>query len=397
MPTYLTIYYEQMDTWMTVLTVADRILFMLFLISVVYLALFSFLSMFSEGKRYKVARRRSRFAVLLPVYTPDDNLRATIASLAAQDYPRESFDIIVLAPETIPKWTSQLDVKTVEVGRERFSKTGAIVQAMSSFDAKAYDIAVVMDPGNIVDSDFLTELNNAFASGCKAVQAHCKAKSALTDTALFEAASQEINNSIFRRGHVRVGLSSALAGSGMAFDFKWLRQHAEKIQGDGLEKQLEIMLHEQGVFIEYMNNVSVYEDKAELPAEFYQERGRWMSERLENIRMAVTRLPKALLSFNMDYCDKLFQWIIPSRTILLGELSIISAALLFVSWPMSLKWFGLLFLLIFSFSMAMPDYMIDARFVKAVKTMPLLFMLTVFNVFRKRVFKARKPEPKATA
>ena len=78
---------------------------------------------------------------------------------------------------------------------------------------------------------------------------------------------------------------------------------------------------------------------------------------------------------------------LPSRTIILGLLSIIAVVLVFVSWPMSLKWWGIWFMLIVAFSMAMPDYLIDARFIKAVKTMPLLFFITLFNSFKNRVTK----------
>lgn len=389
---YLVPYYEEMETWMVVLTVADKILFALFFISVAYLAFFAFLSMFSESKRYTAARRQHRFAIIFPYSKGHSGLETSLASLDALDYPRELYRIIVACPDCCNEGDPpREDITVVRPDAERFSKREAIRAAVGSLEERSYDVVVVLDSGNTVDPGFLNELNDAYASGCMAIQAHRKANTPPSDIALLGAASQEINNGIFRRGHVRLGLSSALAGTGMAFDFDWIKQHIESAKGDDLEKQLEIMLLEQRIFIEYLNRVYVYEDKAVSPVEFYHERKQWMVARMENLRRAITRLPSALFSGNFDYCDKLFQWIIPSRTILLGMLTLITLGMTLAAWPMSLKWWGLLFLLILTFSMAMPDFMIDARFVRAVKTMPLIFMLTLFNVFRRRVLKTDKP------
>lgn len=394
MPTFLLPYYEWMDTWTTALTVADKILFALFFISVAYLAFFSFLAMLADRKRYKTAKRKHSFLIIFPVRN-GSNMSVSLDSLSEQDYPRELFDIVLAGPSVSSgSFADGRYARVVDTGGERFSKCGAILGAVNSPGTGSYDIALVMDAGSIVAKDFLSQLNDAYAAGCKAIQVHRSARTMTTDTALLEAAGQEINNGIFRKGHVRIGLSSALAGSGMAFDFEWLKAHIGQVRGENLEKQLEILLLEKNVFIEYLNDVFVYEDRNQLPGEFYHERVRWRATRFGNIRLACARLPRALIAGNIDFCDKLFQWIIPSRTILLGMTVIITGTLMFVSWPVSLKWWGLLLLLTLSFSMGIPDRMIDARFVKAVKTMPLLFILTVFDGLKKRVAGNRAAETK---
>lgn len=395
MPIALLLYYKGMDAWTIAFTVADKVLFVLFFISVAYLAFFSFFSMLAGRSSYKAAKRKHRFVIIFPVRADSRNVSVSVASLLVQDYPRELFDIVFAGPSvTENSFVDCRYARAVDTGGERFSKSGAMVNALNALGSEAYDMAVVIEEGNVVGKDFLLRLNDAYAAGCKAVQTHRMAKSAVTDTALLEAAGQEINNGIFRKGHVRIGLSSALAGSGMAFDLEWLRAHIGQLHGENLEKQLEILLLEDNVFIEYLNDVFIYEDRNELVSEFYNERRRWKSTRFENIRFAFARLPKALFSGNIDYCDKLFQWLIPSRTILLGMTVVITVMSMFLSWPLSLKWLGLLLLLTLSFSMGIPDSMIDVRFVKAVKTMPLLFFLTLVNGLRKRMAGNRKTEPK---
>jgi len=96
------------------------------------------------------------------------------------------------------------------------------------------------------------------------------------------------------------------------------------------------------------------------------------------------KLPKAFFSGNWDYCDKLLQWMMPPRIILFGFLVIFSIVTTWYDWSLSLKWWGITFILIISFFMAIPDYLVDNRFQKAIISLPLLFILMFLNLFRLR-------------
>lgn len=382
--------FEDMNGWQIAVTLADGFFFFLFCVAVCYLFLFSFSSMFNRRRKYRAAKKMYRYAVLFPFFGEDSMMAETVASFLRQDYPADRYDIVVICgsgQRASAGALAGLPVTVLQFDKPAYKKIEAIRFAMASLPEKAYDAAVVMDAGNTTETSFLRRINDAYASGGTAIQTHRIARHITTDTALFGAVSQEINNAIFRRGHVNLGFSSALTGSGMVFGFNWLQKNIAGAGGINLEKQLETMLLEQSVFIDYLDDVFVYEEKVDKPEEFYRERGMWLAARMDSIRYSIRKLPAALFSGNFDYCDKLFQWLLPSRTIILGVLSIITVALVFLSWPMSLKWWGLWLALVVAFSMAMPDYLIDARFIKAVKTMPLLFLLTLFNIFRKKVSK----------
>lgn len=104
-------------------------------------------------------------------------------------------------------------------------------------------------------------MNDALDSGIQAVQAHRTAKNRDTDTAVLDAASEEVNNSIFRRGHVALGFSSALIGSGMAFDYKWFRENIACCTTSGEDKELEALLLRQGIYIDYLDDVRVLDER----------------------------------------------------------------------------------------------------------------------------------------
>ena len=78
------------------------------------------------------------------------------------------------------------------------------------------------------------------------------AKNLDTPLARLDALSEAVNNHVFRRGHAALGLSAALIGSGMAFDyalFAELMAQAEAV--GGFDKELELTLTRRGIRIAY--------------------------------------------------------------------------------------------------------------------------------------------------
>ncbi|WP_431159455.1 hypothetical protein, partial [Winogradskyella poriferorum] len=70
----------------------------------------------------------------------------------------------------------------------------------------AYEYAIILDADNIRECHFLTKMNMAFQNGFRVVQGHRKAKNLNTPFAILDAASEEVNNHIYRRGHRALGL-----------------------------------------------------------------------------------------------------------------------------------------------------------------------------------------------
>ena len=90
----------------------------------------------------------------------------------------------------------------------------------------------------------------------------------------FDYKREEVNNSIFRRGHVRLGLSSALIGSGMVFNYQWFHDNVKYLSTAGEDKELEVLLLKQRIFIEFLDEVYVYDEKTQEEKGFYTQRRR---------------------------------------------------------------------------------------------------------------------------
>lgn len=365
----------------------DAILFLLFLIAVLYLFIFALFSLKKRKDQYPTAKKKYKFAVLFPAYREDRVILESVQSFLNQDYPREQYDIIVISDQMANTTNQKLrnfSAIVLEIKKPKSTKTNALQLVSRYIDENnlLYDIVVIMDADNLVDPDFLNKINDAFYSGCLAVQTHRVAKNKDTNTAVLDAVSEEINNSIFRKGHTRLGFSSALIGSGMAFEYELFRDNIMKAGDVGVDKQLEKSLLIQNIYIEYLENVYTYDEKIKGSSGFYNQRRRWLSNQFSNLFSGISKLPLALLKGNWDYCDKLFQWMMPPRIILFGFIFLFAFLFTWVNWVMAIKWWGLLLLLCITFSMAVPDYLVDNKFKKAITSLPLLFLLMFFNFFR---------------
>lgn len=369
------------------LQMADAVLFLFFLVAVLYLFIFAFYSVRKPLYNYPSANKKYRFVVLYPAYKEDDVIIDSIQNFQEQDYPKELFDIIVIS-DLMTKETNQslrkMSVKVIELEEIKSTKIKALQKAIEYIDDNSlvYDNIIILDADNIVKPDYINKINDAFYAGCSAIQTHRIAKNRDTNTAVLDAVSEEINNSIFRKGHTRLGFSSALSGSGMAFEYNLFKELIQDIDDTGEDKYMERKLLLQNIYIEYLQDVYTYDEKVRKNKDFYNQRRRWLATQSSNLFMGLSQFPSALFKGYWDYCDKLFQWMMPPRILLLGFITLFASLLSFIEFTLSIKWWGLLLFLGITFSLAVPDYLVDKRFKKAIASLPILFLLMFLNIFR---------------
>ncbi|MFA5848446.1 MAG: glycosyltransferase family 2 protein [Bacteroidales bacterium] len=367
------------------LSKAEWILFIIMAIPVGYYLVFSFFSLWGGGKKYPVAKKKSRVVVLIPAYKEDRVIEGSVRSIMAQEYPENKMDIVVISDkmrDETNEMLATLPVKLLEINPEISSKAVALNMAIDSLKGEKYDLIVILDADNVVDPNFISEINDAFYFGLTAIQAHRTAKNLNNDMAILDAISEEINNSIFRKGHVNMGFSSALIGSGMAFEYKWFKHNVKKLSTSGEDKELEIILFKDRIFVDYLDNLMVYDEKIQEERGFYNQRRRWIAAQFGSLFSALKDLPGAIFSRNIDYVERIFVWMLPPKIIIMGIIAIVSLVTLVLQWRLTFKWWALLVLMLISFAMAIPDFLITKRSLKAINRLPLIFILMFINLFR---------------
>lgn len=292
-------------------------------LSTLYIFLFSFGGLFYKQPPYPQSAQNRKIAVFIPGYKEDDVIVEVANAALRQDYPPNLYDVIIIADsfqsETIFK-LKELPIKVIEVVFQKSTKSKALNKAMKQLD-DPYDIAVILDADNVMAVDFLTKINGSFERNYIAVQGHRTAKNMNTSLAILDAISEEINNHIFRKGHRVLGLSSAIIGSGMAFQYDYFKQLMSTVTAvGGFDKEIELKMLKAGHKIAYLDDAFVYDEKVQKAEVFSNQRRRWLSAQLHYFRLYFWNSFRDLLfKGNFDYFDKAIQFIQPPRILLLGS------------------------------------------------------------------------------
>lgn len=128
----------------------------------------------------------------------------------------------------------------------------------------------------------------------------------------------------------------------------------------------------------------VYDEKIQGEKGFYNQRRRWISAQFGSLFSGLKYLPKAILSFNFGYIERIFVWMLLPKIILLGITGMFASITLIFDRSISMKWLVLLIIVLLTFAMAVPGFLVTKKNLKAIKRLPLLFILMVFNLFRIR-------------
>src|ERR1035437_10023811 len=134
---------------------------------VVYIFVFSVAGLFYRQHTYPQQSRISKFAVLIPGYKEDAVIREVARDALLQDYPREHYDVIVIADsfqQDTLDYLKTLSIKVIEVSFDKSTKSKALNKALEQLSEK-YDIAVILDADNLMARDFLSKVNASFTKG----------------------------------------------------------------------------------------------------------------------------------------------------------------------------------------------------------------------------------------
>lgn len=378
---------------MLLFNIIQIVLLLLLGLATLYILLFSIASLFYKQKQYADDGNIKKIAVLIPGYKEDEVIVEVAKAALLQEYPSAQYDVVIIADsfqdETILALKA-LPIIVIEVSFEKSTKSKALNKAMSTLE-NHYDIAVVLDADNIMADDFLKKINAAIEQGFTAVQGHRTAKNTNNSWAILDAISEEINNNIFRKGHRVLGLSSAIIGSGMAFQYNYFKTlMASATAVGGFDKEIELKMLKEGHTIVYLNDAIVFDEKIQKAEVFGNQRRRWLSAQLHYFKKDILNACKHLvLKGNVDYFDKAIQFIQPPRILLLGAVILCSVSFVLLNYWLdnpkaySKYWVVLLIACVLSFVFSVPKSFYNRKTLKALMSLPkgmLMMLLSLLKI-----------------
>lgn len=201
----------------------DTVLFVLSLSLKIFTLYFAAVAVFAlrRRKRFPRSAPQTRFAVVVAARNEEAVIGNLVCSVLSQEYPEALRDVYVV-PNNCTDFT---EAAAAAAGAEIIhclgpvsSKGDALHQAFAQLLPKGYDAFLVFDADNVLAPDYLSRMNDAFASGAQVCKSRTRAQN---PTASGVAGCYGLYNVIFdliwNRARAACGLSAKLVGTGFGF------------------------------------------------------------------------------------------------------------------------------------------------------------------------------------
>ncbi len=248
------------------LTMLATVLSMYFMAITAYLCVIAVAAYFFK-KRVSREGRPMRLAVVIPAHNEEMHIAETVGSLFASHYPRELYEVFVIADNCDDRTAA----RALQAGSRVFSRVDPSMrgkgQAVDWFlrshgHVLAFADAIVMiDADTWVDKEFLREMAASLRyPGVAAVQGYygvANARAAWRSGLL--SAAFHVFNHLRPAGHRRLGGTAGLRGNGMAFKKEVLAGGwpAHSIVED---YEFSVMLLLRGIVVDYNPDAMVFSD-----------------------------------------------------------------------------------------------------------------------------------------
>ncbi|MFN4083027.1 MAG: glycosyltransferase [Bacteroidia bacterium] len=357
--------------------------------NIAYVSIYIFLSNFYKRTDFSIlkAEKFFKYAVIIPAYKSDEIIEDTLLHALNQTYPKQYFDVIIigdtLKPETEEK-INNMPVIFFPVKFEKSTKAKSLNHALDLLP-EVYDFAVILDVDNIILTDFLEKINLLLQDGRDVVQAHRCAKNLNTSFAVLDAISEEINNTIFRKGHVACGLSSSLVGSGKAIRYNYFKKAMANIHSAVEDKELETALIKDKIFIYYEDHLRVFDEKVSSAKVFTNQRKRWIASQFFDFQQVLfDGLVNFIVYNNFDYFDKSLQRVILPRILILGLSFVFIFTIFIPGFKYGYIFFFMFVLCLANYLIAIPAYFYNTKTLKAAINLPYAFLIMLYALLKSK-------------
>ena len=362
-------------------------LYVYFLLCTIYISFFSIISYFYKPIKIKESNVLRKFAVLVPAYKEDAVINECVDSLINQSYCKWNYDIHVISEGMSLETNNSLRNKNVflyEINFENSSKANSLMYV--SKELKQYDYIVIIDADNMLPYNYLRDINTFVCStNCIALQTHRRYKSICNNISFMDSVIEEMNNTIYRKGHNAIHLSSSIIGSGIVLDYKWFLDNVLNLNSTGEDKEIEEKLLIQNKYIYYSDKIIFEDEKINNRSNMKYQRRRWLATQLYLLKILFYNLTSVIKKGNINYLFKIYETIILPKSLLVGFIFVISIIITTINPYDSISWWTLFIILLISLFIAIPNELRDKRLIKCIiLDTPFFILMMFFNIFKIR-------------
>lgn len=247
----------------------------------VFVGLFGFIP--KRGRDEKISDKIHRFALIVSAHNEEMVIEGLIDSLNKLDYPRDAYDIFVIADNCTDK-TAAIAEEAGAIVYERFNdeQRGKGYALEWMFDkiyamGDKYDYISIFDADNLVDKNYLKAMNEQANKGHKVVQGYIDSKNPYDSwiTSSYSFSFWSVNR-IFQLPRYRLGLCCQLSGTGFIIAVETLKKlgWGATCLTEDMEFTMKLALNNEKVG--WAQEAIIYDEKPLTLRQSWRQRKRWM-------------------------------------------------------------------------------------------------------------------------
>ena len=319
------------------------------LLLVVYGLYFLITALFLFKKRKKdniVSDKYSHFTILIPARNEEEVIKDAIQSFKRQKYPKDNYEIIVVINNTTDNTLGVCNVEGVRCilcERKIKNKGDALKEAFDRLKKEKTDAYIIMDADNVVNDEFLGEMNKSLNEGTlvakSSMDIKAKENTWVSSSYAIYFFIQSILYSIPRNN---IGASCAINGTGIMIKKEVIDKFGFNVRTITEDLEFMTLCALNNIKIKYVEGAICY---AEHPSDFKVsmiQRRRWTKGIYEGFIIYFNSIIKNMIKRpNIELLDSLLIYSTP----LILILSLISIFINFLIVPLPI------YLIITSFSL----------------------------------------------
>jgi cellulose synthase/poly-beta-1,6-N-acetylglucosamine synthase-like glycosyltransferase len=241
------------------------------------------------------------YAIIVTAYEQTTLIPSVVASLLQMNY--HNYLIYIVADKCDVSNLSFDDDRVIVLRPEQTlsSNTRSHFYAIQRFK-RPHERLTIIDSDNLVDPNYLIEINRYFDQGYSAVQGVRDAKNLDTLYAALDGARDIYYHFYDGKVLFNVGSSATLAGSGMAFTTKLYNDCLahQDITGAGFDKILQKEIVSRGYQIAFSEKAIVYDEKTSKSDQLVNQRARWINTWFKYFSFGFGLVAKGILKLNWN-------------------------------------------------------------------------------------------------
>ncbi|MBO0430925.1 glycosyltransferase family 2 protein [Enterococcus sp. DIV0660C] len=253
--------------------------------NLIYFTTLSIFGLKKPRRDYKLVLDQKRFVFVVPAHNEEAVIGPTVKSLVDQNYDPKLFDIVVIADnctdqtiDVVQSYPRATVFENVSGPEDPRGKPHAIARYVETNHWKSYDYIAFIDADNIVDPNYLREMNSQIIAypELTVIQGYLGMKNVRSSiTASGYAAVYFITNRAVQAANYLLGWNAAIGGTGFILDTNYLAEHGWNPRSYTEDFELQVELSIAGKRSGWNHFAVVHDEKPDSLIASHHQRTRW--------------------------------------------------------------------------------------------------------------------------